>query len=183
MPRGRKPKPTALKELAGNPGHRPLNENEPRPEAENLRCPAHLKGEARKAWLKVSKKLYELGVLTGLDEMVLETLCAAYQAWFIAHKMVGQEGELLPPPVQGQERETLFGTDKPQYSSAQMVVNPWAYRRDKQAQILQRLAAEYGLTPSSRARLQGKPDDPDDVAKDLFGDIENSSVAAGERLQ
>lgn len=28
--RGRKPKPTVLKLIAGNPGHRPLNENEPK---------------------------------------------------------------------------------------------------------------------------------------------------------
>ncbi|HZK10243.1 MAG TPA: phage terminase small subunit P27 family, partial [Clostridia bacterium] len=30
--RGRKPKPTALKVLEGNPGKRPLNKNEPQPE-------------------------------------------------------------------------------------------------------------------------------------------------------
>ncbi|MEQ8198694.1 MAG: phage terminase small subunit P27 family, partial [Clostridiaceae bacterium] len=30
--RGRKPKPTAIKVLEGNPGKRPLNKNEPKPE-------------------------------------------------------------------------------------------------------------------------------------------------------
>ena len=29
--RGRKPTPTAIKELEGNPGKRPLNEKEPKP--------------------------------------------------------------------------------------------------------------------------------------------------------
>ncbi len=29
--RGRKPKPTALKLVSGNPGHRPLNTREPKP--------------------------------------------------------------------------------------------------------------------------------------------------------
>ena len=40
--RGRKPKPTAMKELEGNPGKRPLNPNEPRPERKAPRCPAWL---------------------------------------------------------------------------------------------------------------------------------------------
>lgn len=40
--RGRKPKPTAIKELEGNPGKRPLNANEPRPERKAPRCPAWL---------------------------------------------------------------------------------------------------------------------------------------------
>ena len=40
--RGRKPKPTAIKELEGNPGKRPLNANEPKPERKAPRCPGWL---------------------------------------------------------------------------------------------------------------------------------------------
>lgn len=35
--RGRKPKPTALKLLEGNPGKRPINANEPIPPKGNIR--------------------------------------------------------------------------------------------------------------------------------------------------
>ena len=45
--RGRKPKPTALKVLEGNPGKRPLNENEPKPENKAPRCPSWLEQEAK----------------------------------------------------------------------------------------------------------------------------------------
>ena len=38
--RGRKPKPTALKVLEGNPGKRPLNENEPIPPKGSIKCPS-----------------------------------------------------------------------------------------------------------------------------------------------
>ena len=48
MGRGRKPKPTALKKLEGNPGKRPLNELEPVPPTVALRCPNYLLPEARK---------------------------------------------------------------------------------------------------------------------------------------
>ena len=38
--RGRRPKPTRLKMLTGNPGKRPLNDDEPRPEDEHSGVPA-----------------------------------------------------------------------------------------------------------------------------------------------
>ena len=48
--RGRKPKPTAVKMLEGNPGKRGLNAGEPKPEKKAHRCPAWLEAEAKKAW-------------------------------------------------------------------------------------------------------------------------------------
>ena len=47
---GRKPQPTALKVLKGNPGRRPLNEDEPKPEVLLPRPPAHLSPVARREW-------------------------------------------------------------------------------------------------------------------------------------
>ena len=46
--RGRKPKPTHLKVLAGNPGKRPLPKNEPKPKPIAPRCPQWLDPIARK---------------------------------------------------------------------------------------------------------------------------------------
>src|SRR5262249_22001030 len=40
--RGRRPKPTRLKVITGNPGKRPLNEHEPRPEPQIPPCPSEL---------------------------------------------------------------------------------------------------------------------------------------------
>ena len=45
--RGRKPKPTAVKVLEGNPGKRSLNTNEPKPVKKAPRCPAWLEDEAK----------------------------------------------------------------------------------------------------------------------------------------
>ena len=54
MARGRRPKPTALKKLEGNPGKRPLNELEPVPPVASLRCPNYLLPEARKEWRRLA---------------------------------------------------------------------------------------------------------------------------------
>lgn len=39
MIRGRRPKPSRMKALTGNPGKRPLNPHEPRPEPAAPECP------------------------------------------------------------------------------------------------------------------------------------------------
>ena len=59
--RGRKPKPTALKVLEGNPGKRPLNKKEPQPEK---KAPAARHGWSRKAkkeWKRMAKTLEAMG--------------------------------------------------------------------------------------------------------------------------
>jgi hypothetical protein len=48
MTAGRRPKPTRLKLITGNPGKRPLNRNEPNPKRIIPACPDFLQGEARK---------------------------------------------------------------------------------------------------------------------------------------
>ncbi len=55
--RGRKPKPTALKVLEGNPGKRPLNLNEPKPEKKAPKCPSWLEPEAKKRMEKDDKDI------------------------------------------------------------------------------------------------------------------------------
>lgn len=68
--RGRKPKPTALKKLEGNPGKRPLNELEPMPRVSMLRCPNWLEPEAKKEWRRLAPVLIDAGILTGADRIL-----------------------------------------------------------------------------------------------------------------
>ena len=76
--RGRKPKPTAIKELEGNPGKRPLNEAEPKPEHKAPPCPKWLEPEAKKEWRRLSKQLEAIGVLTEVDQAAFASYCQAY---------------------------------------------------------------------------------------------------------
>ena len=65
--RGRKPTPTAIKLLEGNPGKRPLNANEPKPEKKAPSCPKWLEPEAKTEWRRLAKQMEQIGILTQVE--------------------------------------------------------------------------------------------------------------------
>ena len=79
--RGRPPKPTHLKAITGNPGKRPLNQYEPRPEIEIPECPPELSPAAQREWNRLVGHLAALRLLTTLDRAALVAYCGAYALW------------------------------------------------------------------------------------------------------
>ena len=75
MTRGRKPKPTSLKILAGNPGHRALNVHEPAAPEGIPECPDFLGDEARAEWDRICQVLLDMGMLTRADRTALSAYC------------------------------------------------------------------------------------------------------------
>ncbi len=75
---GRRPRPTACKIIAGNPGRRPLNSAEPTPEPCSAQPPAHLSNTAKDTWEKLTVLLNSMSVLTIADTFALERLCDIY---------------------------------------------------------------------------------------------------------
>lgn len=134
--RGRKPKPTALKQQQGNPGKRRLNRKEPQPERRIPSCPKHLKGAALTEWKRVAPVLWKLGVLTELDRTVLAAYCTAYADYVEACEHVQQRGAVIKARKGGEYQNLWVGIKK--RSMDQMV----------------KYAGELGLTPSSRGRVQ-----------------------------
>lgn len=132
---GRKPKPTALKHLAGNPGKRELNENEPTPKLKAPRAPAWLDATERKAWRRWSKALLDMGVLAEVDGGALALLVFA-ECRFIAAK----------------ERLQFAGEDIPT-TNGNVVRSPAALAVDKAFEEYRAMLTEFGLTPSARTRV------------------------------
>src|SRR6185437_9377257 len=64
--RGRRPKPTNLKKLTGNPGKRRLREDEPVATG-TAECPEHLDAIGRREWERVAPLLQEMGILASID--------------------------------------------------------------------------------------------------------------------
>lgn len=133
--RGRKPKPTAVKELEGNPGKRALNEFEPKPQKKAPKCPTWLDTEAKKEWRRVAKQLEELGVLTEVDMAAFSGYCEAYARWKEAEEFISKHGTIVKTP-------SGYWQQVPQVSIAQTYLK-----------IMIKFCEQFGLTPSSRSRI------------------------------
>jgi P27 family predicted phage terminase small subunit len=92
---GPKPMPTAIKELRGNPGHRPLPKNEPRLPTAVPVCPADLAGGAKRAWTEICAALSALQVLTSADVFVVEVAAVELDRYRRARTEAAAEGEVL----------------------------------------------------------------------------------------
>ena len=96
--RGRKPTPTALKLLEGNPGKRKINDREPMPDKKAPTCPKWLEPEAKKEWRRLSKKMELMGILTEVDMAAFAGYCQAYARWKEAEEFITQHGTIVKTP-------------------------------------------------------------------------------------
>lgn len=136
--RGRKPKPTAIKVLEGNPGKRQLNSSEPRPNKKAPRCPNWLEDEAKKEWKRMAKQLEHLGVLTEIDMAAFAGYCQAYARWKEAEEFITKHGTIVKTP-------SGYWQQVPQVSIAQTYLK-----------IMNKFCEQFGLTPSSRTRINAE---------------------------
>ena len=146
--RGRKPKPTALKVLEGNPGKRPINEHEPIPPKGTVKCPTWLEPEAKKEWKRLAPSLEAMGVLTQADLTAFAGYCQAYARWKEAEEFISQHGSIFQTP-------SGYVQQVPQVSIAQ-----------QNLKIMQSFCSEFGLTPATRARIIANGSGKDDVSSD-----------------
>lgn len=152
--RGRKPTPTHLRVLKGNPGKRPLPENEPKPQPLAPKRPAWLVGEARREWDRIVSELEKLGLLTVVDGAALAAYCHAYGLMVAAAKelreYVKQHGKL-----------TVTHVNK--HGAPNEVPHPAIKIGRDAAATMRAFMTEFGLTPASRVRLaMPRQEEPDE---------------------
>src|SRR5215469_12484602 len=94
--RGRRPRPTHLKLVTGNPGRRPLNDAEPRPATGLPAAPAELTADAKTEWQRVARRLHALGLLTTVDRAALAAYCQAWGRWRQAERALATMATLDP---------------------------------------------------------------------------------------
>ncbi len=129
----RRPKPTALKVLAGTRSDR-VNAAEPVAPVGAV-APDHLDDLARAEWSRIAPILDSMRVLTAADSSALAIYCQTYSRWAQAEDKI-------------RERGLIELTEK-----GQPLVSPYVrIARDAMAQC-QRMLAEFGCTPSSRSRI------------------------------
>ena len=150
---GRKPKPTHIKLLQGNPGKRPLNDREPQPEPKIPRAPEHLSDEAKREWRRMSKTLFDLGLMTEIDRAALAAYCVAWGRWVEAENNLKKYGTVMLSPDKGWP-----------------VQSPYLSIANRAMEQLQKFMTEFGMTPSSRTRVKrAEPGEEADPFEELFG--------------
>lgn len=144
--RGPAPLPTAIHELRGNPGKRPLNRHEPRPERVAPRMPELVKADerAKKHWRRLVPLLLKMRVLTEADGAALGNLCLDMAVLEQAQTSLQKTGLLLRTPRSGMVHQ-----------------NPLLAVISAASERVSRGLREFGMTPSSRSRIVVPPGEAD----------------------
>lgn len=121
--------------LRGNPGHRSVNADEPKPEASKSEPPAWLDTEAKKEWKRIAPILRRVGILSEVDEDALATYCTTYARWKEAERKVVTMGMVVKAP------------------GGYPIMSPYLSIANKAMAQCQRMLVEFGMTPSSRSRV------------------------------
>lgn len=154
--RGRKPKPTQLKVIQGNPGKRRLNANEPGVRAALLHAPDWFGAEQVDLW-RYAIHHAPNGVLGTIDR---ETLAV----WCVACCLHRRAVELQAKIDNGSSLPMMMRTQQ-----GNVIQSPYLAVINRQAQIMLKAAAELGFTPSSRSRLSApKTTDEEDEFEGLL---------------
>jgi len=143
--RGRKPLPTHLKVLRGNPGKQVLNHEEPEPQLEPVipPPPEFLVGYAKEEWERISVELYRLRLLTVFDIHPLAAYCQAYSKWRSAAEAL-ERMAATDPVMAGLMVKTRHGG---------VMQNPLFLTMRQASNDMIRYASEFGFTPAARSRI------------------------------
>lgn len=151
---GRKPIPTDVKRLMGNPGKKRLPKpgEEPEPPAvDRLPDPPEWLGEyGTKEWEKVGPLLMSMRLLTESDLIAFGAYCANVDLMVESKLDIDKNGA------------TILG-------ARGYVRNPALASFAQAVTALRALACEFGMTPSSRSRMK-LPGDDGESLQDLLGD-------------
>lgn len=156
---GRKPVPTAIKELKGTARSDRVLRNEakfPVPER-MLRVPSGLNEYGEELWRDLGKLLLDAGLFTYGDKIALEMLCMAYGRMKYANEEMQKKGG-----------EVLEG------ASGNLYQSPWLNIVNRAWDQVKHMLGEFGLTPAERTRVSAlvASEQEDSLASALFNVIE-----------
>lgn len=160
MSRGRPAKPTALKELQGNAGHRRqdgrvemvLPPGTPEP-------PAHLSPGAAQEWFRTVKWLMQVqGLLSATDHAAIGVYCSLYDQWqqaesalpVLRQRLDEMEDALDNRKLPKKEREHL----EKRAGRCRNNVNITLGERNKARREMRAYLSELGLTPAARTKIR-----------------------------
>lgn len=162
--RGRKPIPDEVRKARGIVSHKAKKTDEPKAPPGAPEMPPNLSKEAQKLWPKKVAELMELGVLSPLHGELLALWCEAIVDEVSAKLQIMKEGAIVKTP---------FGQK----------AHPAIKIRKEAALLAVKIAAEFGMTPSSATRAtkagvgSKKDGEPENPALRLFNRANRTKTA------
>lgn len=152
-----KPKPTALKVLAGNPGRRPLNKLEPNYVPGIPEKPEWFGTYASEEWDRLVGNLNGQAVFTKNDLGIMVSVCLAYEQMRENLGVIKAIGNTY--------------TIEDLNNNKHFKVRPETLRFETALREYRTMLADLGFTPSSRSKIKVLPMDEDEQKgmKEMLG--------------
>lgn len=146
MQRGRKPTPTAIKQVRGLPLRGSADAGQSlRPVGPPF---TSMSDEAKEVWRQLSDEWSH--VLSRQDRGALRLYCDAWVEMENAQTRVEEDGAMILTP------------------NGMVQKSPWLTKVEQSREFLRKMAAEFGATPSARSRVARSDDDKSDPADEFL---------------
>ena len=130
-------KPAELRLVEGNRGHRPIPKAKVKTRKLMPPCPRWLSPIAKTEWKRAAPLLFEIGILRREDMVALAGYCENYAILVQCGNYIKKKGGYA---------KYLIGTNSQ--------TSPHMTAMNKAFGLVKSFAAEFGLTPSSRGRIE-----------------------------
>lgn len=138
--RGRKKTPTVINFLRGNPGKRPINHEEPKPDPLVAECPAELTDQVeREEWERTIVPAIRIGQITVAERALAIGHCVQWAVW-------------RSQVTEASQHPHVIAAGKNKYP----MPNPARTMANATYQLLRQTDSDLGLTPTTRSRVQTK---------------------------
>ena len=157
--KGRKPLPAHIRLLEGNPGHREINQDEPRPKPIIPEPLELLDQRAKRLYEIIGSQLLHLKVVTEIDGAGLSILSQLISDLIRYERQIRREGTVTRICALTKEgKKVQIG----------MKANPKIIMRRETIKLIRSFLSEFGMTPSSRTRLKVSPELDDEEFEALL---------------
>lgn len=153
--RGAKPTPGPLRVVGDNAKADSIAAETARAKADPMPSPPEwLLQEAKSEWRRLGPRLHAAGLLSALDRGAFAAICQSYGTWVMAEKGLAEiRRKAIAEAKASGEGDTVGAGFVSKTAAGNLVHHPLASIASKAKADYVKTCVEFGLTPSSRARI------------------------------
>ena len=170
--RGPTPDPIEILKLKGT-YRKDRHGGTPQPKVKAPPCPAGLCPDGKKVWRNLTKHLLSMRLISEVDWPQLERYCIFFIRWRQCEQFIEKHGTTYPVKADNPDTYVV----KPPDGGPCIVgwkLHPHVRESENLDHILKQIEANFGLTPSARARI--RPDAPENLGGGVRARVRESKA-------